>query len=130
VKIVNLIKTEPALFLGIFQAVLALLSGTVLTWTAAETGAALAANSAALALIGAVATRPFQVSALTGFVAAIVTLLVSFGVPHVDPGIVATLNATIVAVAALIVRLHVTPVASLLKPAKPSPTAPSPVQRM
>jgi hypothetical protein len=112
-SILVLIKTEPALITGTVQAVLALLAGTVITFTASETGAILAVTTAVLALIAAAATRPFQVSALTGFVSAAVTLLIAFGVPGVQPGIVSTLNAVIVAVVMLIVRLHVTPVATL-----------------
>jgi hypothetical protein len=109
----SLIKTEPALITGVVQAVLALLAGTVFTFTAAETGAVLAVTTAVLALVAAIATRPFRVAALTGFVTAVVTLLIAFGVPHVQPGIVSTLNAAIVAVFMLIVRLHVTPLATL-----------------
>jgi hypothetical protein len=112
-SILSLIKAEPVLIVSAVQAVLALLSGTVLSLSASETGAILAVTTAVLALIAAAATSPFQVSALTGFVGAVVTLLVAFGVPHVEPSIVSTLNAVIVAIAALIVRVHVTPVATL-----------------
>jgi hypothetical protein len=119
-----LVKTEPALITGVVQAVLALLAGTVLALTAAETGAVLAVTTALLALVAAIATRPFQVAALTGLVTAVVTLLIAFGVPHVSPGIVATLNAAIVAVFALILRLHVTPLATLHAQAK-APQAPT-----
>ena len=68
------------------------------------------------------------VAALTGLVAAVVTLLIAFGVPHVQPGVVATLNAAIIAVFALIVRIHVTPLATLHAQARAArqPTAASP----
>lgn len=120
-RLVNLAKTEPVLVVSAVEAVLALLGGTVLALTASETGAVLAVTTAALALVAALATTPFQVSALTGFVAAVVTLLMAFGVPHIDPGIVSTLNAAIVAVFAIVVRLHVSPVASLAKRAPAVP---------
>jgi hypothetical protein len=113
-SLLNLVKTEPALLAGAAQTVLALLTATVIPHiTAAESGASLAAFTAALSLVAAIATRPFQVSALTGFTGAAVTLLVAFGIPGVQPSIVATLNAVIVAVAMLVVRLHVTPVTTL-----------------
>jgi hypothetical protein len=123
-QFLNLIKTEPALVTGVVQAVLALLAGTVVTLTATQAGAILAVTTAILALVAAIATRPFQVAALTGLTTSLVTLLIAFGVPHVDAGTVSTLNAAITAVAALIVRLHVTPVVSLPKPPPPT-TSPS-----
>jgi hypothetical protein len=127
-SLLNLIKTEPVLIVSAVQAVLALLAGTVLNLTSAESGAILAGTTALLALIAAISTRPFQVSALTGFVSAVVTLLVAFGVPHVQPSIVSTLNAVVVAVVAVVVRLHVTPVATLNTAAKAkSVPAPAPV---
>jgi hypothetical protein len=126
-RFIQIIKTEPALITGAVQVVLALLSATVVSLTAEQTGAILAVTTAVLALIAAIATRPFQVQALTGFVTAAVTLLITFGVPHVDPGIVATVNAAIVAIAPLIVRFHVTPVATLnAAKRKPVPAPASP----
>ena len=126
-SIMNIIKTEPALITGAIQTVLAMLAGTVLTLTASQTGAVLAGTTAALALAAAVASRPFQVAALTGFVAAVVTVLIAFGVPHVQPGIVSTLNAALVAVMALVLRGHVTPVATMAKQAAPAVVRPVPV---
>jgi hypothetical protein len=129
-RFIQIVKTEPALLTGAVQVALALLSATVVSLTAGQTGAILAVTTAVLALNAAIATRPFQVQALAGFATAAVTLLITFGVPHVDPGIVATANAAIVAIAPLIVRSHVTPVATLKAEAawqqpKPAP-APAP----
>lgn len=112
---INLIKTEPALFSGLAQAVIALAIGLGVHLTSAQEGSLLAVTTAVIGLVAAIATRPFQVSALTALTGALVTLLVAYGVHGVQPSIVATLNAAIVAIAALIVRLHVTPVASLPK---------------
>jgi hypothetical protein len=111
-RILNLIKTEPALITGALQTLVALL--VTLGWhlTTDQTSALLAVTTGVLALVSAASARPFQVSALTGLVAAVVTLLVAFGA-HVQPGLVGTLNAAIVAVLALVLRAHVTPVASL-----------------
>lgn len=103
------IKTEPVLITSVVQAIVALISATVVHLSAAESGAILAVTTAVLALISAIATRPFHVSALTGLISAIVTLMVAFGVHGVQPGVVSTINAAVVGVAALIVRLHVTP---------------------
>ncbi len=117
-KILTVIKTEPALIAGITQAILALLAATVLTsLTTDQSGAILAATTAVAGLVAAVATRPFAVASLTGFTGAIVTLLVTFGVHGVQPGSVALINAVVVTLAALVVRMHVTPVAA--QPAAP-----------
>lgn len=110
---VHLVKTEPVLFTSAVQAALALVSATVVHLSAAESGAILAATTAILALIAAASTKPFHVSTLTGFVSAVVTLLVAFGIHGVQPGIVSTLNAAIVGVVAVIVRLHVSPKATV-----------------
>ena len=128
-RFIQLVKTEPALFTGAVQAVLALIAGTGLNLTAAQSGAVLAATTAVLALIAAAATRPFQVSALTGVVTVAGTLAVAFGVKNADPGLVASVNGVIVAAFAFFgIRPQVTPVASLSKPppAAPSIIPPSP----
>jgi len=116
-RLINFLKAEPVLVTGALQAVLALLSATVVTWSAGETGAILAATTAALALVNAVAARKVSTAVVTGFTTAVVTLLVAFGVPGVSPGIVSVLNGAVTAVMALILRQNVTPVASL--PRKP-----------
>jgi hypothetical protein len=129
-RFVQIVKTEPALLAGLVQAVIGLAVGLGLNLTADQTGALLALTTAVLGFVAAIATRPIRVGAVTALVTAIVTLLISFGA-HVDPGIVATVNAAIVAIAPLIVRLHVTPVATLnaqRRPAPvPAPPAPAPV---
>jgi hypothetical protein len=106
-------KTEPVLITGAVQAILALILATGANLTVAQSGAILAATTAALAAVAAAAARPVQVPALTGLVTAVVTLLAAFGVNHVQPGLVNTLNGTIVAIMALVLRQHVTPVAAL-----------------
>jgi hypothetical protein len=105
----KLLKTEPALFLGVLQSALALAVGLGLHLTAGQTGSVEAATATVLALIAAVSVRPFPVAALTGVTGPLVTLLVAFGVHGVSPGIVSTVNAAIVAVLALVLRGHVTP---------------------
>lgn len=130
-SLLNIIKTEPVLLTGLVQTLLAFAVGTGWHLTTAEGAGIIAATTAILALVAAVATRPFQVPALTGAVTAVVTLLVAFGVPHIQLGDVATLNAVIVAVMALVLRLHTTPVATLqeqaieaaAEPLKPFPVS-------
>jgi hypothetical protein len=46
-------------------------------------------------------------------IAAVVTLLAAFGVNGIQSGVVITLNGAIVAITALVLRQHVTPVATL-----------------
>jgi hypothetical protein len=118
-NLLTIIKTQPAYFTGVIQAVIALIIGTGVTLTAAQEGAILAVTSAVLALITAASIRPFEVSTLTGFVAAMVTLLVAFGVPHVQPGIVATVNAAITAIFALVLHAHLQQTAALRTAAMP-----------
>jgi hypothetical protein len=125
-SVLTMIKTEPALITGAIQAVLALVVGTGVNLSAGQTGALLAVTTAVLALVTAASARPFQVGALTGLVSAVVTLLIAFGVHGVQPGIVSSLNAAIVAVMALVLRGHVTPVATLRAQAQAKP-APAPV---
>jgi len=124
-KLINVIKTEPVLITGLVQSLLALLVGLGFSLTAGQTGALEAGTTAVLALVAAVSVRPFPVAALTGALSAVATVLIAFGVPHISTGAVSSLNAVVVAVLGLVLRGHVTPVASLPKPA-PLP-APAPV---
>lgn len=121
-SILNLVRTEPAMITSAVQAVIGVIATFGFTLTPGREGAILAATTAALGLTAAAATRPFQVSALTGLTSAVVTLLLAFGVHGIQPSLVASLNASITAVSLLIVRGHVTPVANLN--AKPAPAGP------
>lgn len=109
----TIVKTEPALITGAVQAILALLITTGASLTAAESGAILAVTTAALGAVAAATARPVQVPALTGLISAVVTLLAAFGVSHIQPGTVGTINGAVVAIMALVERQHVTPVATL-----------------
>ena len=126
-KLLNLVKTEPAMITAAVQTILAVIVTSGFNLTAGETGAILAAFTALLALVTAASARPFAVSALTGLVSAIVTLLLAFGVHNIQPNLVASINAAIVAVSALVLRGHITPVATLNALAKARQTQPSPV---
>lgn len=112
-NIIRIIKTEPALITGLVQAVLALVVATGAHLTTDQMGALLTATTAVLALVAAASTRPFQVASLTGALTAVGTALVAFGVHHISPGEIASVNAVVVALAALLLRGHVSPAASV-----------------
>ena len=130
-KILNIIKTEPAMITAIVQAILGVVVSFGFSLTAAETGSIMAVTTALLALVTALSARPVAVSAFTGLVSAIVTLLVAFGVHGIQPDMVASVNTAIVAISALVLRGHITPVATLRAAAgekvPPAPPAPATV---
>ena len=95
-KIFNVIKTEPAMVTAVVQAILGVIVSFGFSLTADETGAIMAVTTALLGLVTAVSARPFAVSALTGLVSAVVTLLVAFGVHGIQPNTVVSVNAAIV----------------------------------
>lgn len=103
---------------AVVQTVIGVVVSLGLSLTADETGAVIALTTAVLGLVTAASARPFAVSALTGLVSAIVTLLLAFGVHNIQPNLVSSVNAAIVAVAALVLRGHITPVATLAAQAK------------
>lgn len=112
-KIINLLKTEPALVAGLVQALLSLLIGAGIHLTVVQSGSILAVVSAASGLIVAIAVREVAAATLTGLLSAVGTLLLTFGVHHVTAGLITEVNALIVAAFALIVRMHLTPKAHL-----------------
>lgn len=130
-KILNIIKTEPAMITAVVQAILAVIVSFGFSLTAAETGSIMAVTTALLAAVTALSARPVAVSALTGLVSAVVTLLVAFGVHGIQPDMVASVNAAIVAISALVLRGHITPMATLRaeagKKAPPAQPVPAPV---
>jgi hypothetical protein len=119
----RLLSLEPVLSAGVVQAAIALVIALGFRLTPGESGAIEAAAAALAALIAGLAVRPFQVPLLTGAFTAIGTLLIAFGVHGVSAGTVSSANAVLVAVLAMILRAHVTPVVSLPK-AAPAEEAP------
>jgi hypothetical protein len=119
----RLLSLEPVLSAGVVQDAIALVIALGFTLTAGQSGAIEAAAAGLGALIMALSVRPFQVPVLTGALTAIGTLLVAYGVHGVSPGMVSSFNAALVAILAIVLRGHVTPVASLPKPAIAEPTA-------
>ena len=126
-KFLNTLRTEPVVIAGFVQSLLALLVGLGLSLTAGQTGALEAGTTAVLALVAAVAVRPFPVAALTGALSAVATVLVAFGVHHVSSAEISSLNAVIVSVLSLVLRGHVTPTVPLVPRPAPVPTPAPPV---
>jgi hypothetical protein len=116
----RLLSLEPVLSAGVVQSAVALVVALGFSLTAGQSGAIEAAAAALGALIMALSVRPFQVPALTGALTAIGTLLVAYGVHGVTPGLVSSFNAALVAILAIVLRGHVTPVAALPKTAPAS----------
>lgn len=110
-KILNVLRTEPALILALAQALLSLLVGAGLNLTPTQTGAILAVVSAASGLVVAIAVKEIAAPVLVGFSTAVGTLLITFNVPHVSSGLVSAVNGVIVALVALILRGNVTTIA-------------------
>lgn len=117
--ITRTIRNEPAMVVGVAQAALALAVSLGLHLTVEQTGALEAVAAGVGAVIVAASTRPVAVPVLTGGLTAILTCLVAFGVPHVTPAVVSEVNAAAVAVLAIVLRAHQTPVAPAPAPAPP-----------
>lgn len=97
-------KEEPAALMGAIQSVVYLLVALDLFDLTPERAAlAVAAISAAGALIVAVQVRPFTPTAMTGFFGAVVALAAGYGV-HVDVEVIAAVNTVLVAVSTLMIR--------------------------
>jgi hypothetical protein len=120
--ITRTIRNEPALVTGVIQAALSLAVTLGLDLTAGQTGALEAAAAGVAAIIVAASTRPVAPPILAGGLTAILTCLVAFGIPHVTAASVSEVNVLALAVLAIVLRVHQTPVA----PAPPPPARPLP----
>lgn len=114
--ITRTLRNEPAMVVGVCQAALALAVTLGLHLTVGQTGALEAAAAGVAAIIVAASTRPIAPPVLTGGLAAILTCLVAFGVHGVTPAVVSEVNAAAVAVLAIVLRAHQTPVAPVPAP--------------
>jgi hypothetical protein len=110
-RFTDVLKTEPTMVTSVAQAALAIAVTLGLSLTATQTGALEAAAAGVAAIIVAASTRPVPVPILAGALTAIFTCLVAFGVKGVTPAVVSSVNAAIVAVLAIVLRVHQTPVA-------------------
>jgi hypothetical protein len=120
--ITRTIRNEPALVTGVIQAALSLAVTLGLDLTAGQTGALEAAAAGVAAIIVAASTRPVAPPILAGGLTAILTCLVAFGIPHVTAASVSEVNVLALAVLAIVLRVHQTPVA----PAPPTVGRPVP----
>jgi hypothetical protein len=108
---------EPAIWLGVIAAALNLAVGFGLPVTTVQTGLINAAVAGVLAVVAAVAVRPFPVPLLIGAVNAALALGIGFGAP-ISSGVVGMLDALIVAVAAVVLRSQVSPLTPPVAPDK------------
>lgn len=105
----RILGREPALWLTLVQTALALAVGLGLTVTGEQVGLINAAAGAVLALIAAVAVRPFPVPLLMGAIQALLALGVGFGL-DLSAEQVGMVNAAAAALVGFILRMHVSPV--------------------
>jgi hypothetical protein len=119
-RFTDVLKTEPTMVTSVCQGALAIAVTLGLSLTAGQTGALEAAAAGVAAIIVAASTRPVPVPILAGALTAIFTCLVAFGVHGVTPAVVSSVNAAIVAILAIVLRVHQTPVAVAAAPAVPA----------
>lgn len=112
-KLLNLIRTEPALFTSTMQAVLGIVAAFGIGFTADQTAGILAVTAALLAAVTAAVTRPVHPAAFTGLVTAAAVLVAAYGI-HLPANLVGSVNFLLTTGFAMFgVRPQVTPVATL-----------------
>jgi hypothetical protein len=114
----KLISLEPVLSASTVQAVLALIIAVGVHLSPAVTGGIEAVAAALLALVTAASVDKVTPALWTGLVTAVGTLVIAFGVPHVNAGEVSAFNAVLAVVLASLLREKVTPLARTVKPAR------------
>jgi hypothetical protein len=105
----KLISLEPVLSASTVQALLALIIAVGVHLSPAVTGGIEAVAAALLALITAASVDKVTPALWTGLVTALGTLLIAFGVPHVNAGEVSAVNAVLAIVLASLLREKVSP---------------------
>jgi hypothetical protein len=106
-----LLGREPALYLTGALAILQLIA-IMLHLTGDQQNALSVIATAVYTVLLAVFTRPMDTAAITGGIATVLTAIGVFGI-HLAPNLTSALNATVAAVLALILRVHVTPAPAL-----------------
>ena len=99
---------EPALWLTLIQTLVALAVGLGFHLTGEQVGLINGFAAAILALIAAIAVRPFPVPLLMGAIQAALSLGVGFGLA-LDASQVGLINASAAALVGFILRMHVEP---------------------
>ena len=119
----RLLSLEPVFSAGTVQAVLALVVALGFHLSAGVTGGIEAVAAAILALLAASAVDKFTPVLFTGLLTSVGTLVIAFGVPHVNSGEVSAANAVVTIILASLLREKVSPVAAASRP-RPVPPAP------
>lgn len=99
----------PALFGALAQAVLALVVAAGLHLTTNQTGVILACVTAGVGLVVGLLTSEFSVALLTGFVNAVITAGLAFGIHGITSSTVSMVDALIVAIGAFFIHSQVSP---------------------
>lgn len=107
-NVLNRLKTEPALVLGLVQAILALVVALGLPLSKDQTGAVIALVGALVGIANALAVHPFQWGLAQGAVQAAMACLVAFGL-HLTPQTQGSVLAVTSAIIAVLTRQLVTP---------------------
>lgn len=104
----NLFKREPALWLSLIQTVVSLGVGLGLTLTGEQVGLINGLAAAVIALVAALAVRPFPVPLLMGAIQASLAFGVGFGL-DLSSEQVGLVNGAAAALVGFILRMHVEP---------------------
>jgi hypothetical protein len=121
-----LLKFEPVFSAGTVQAVLALIVALGFNLSAGVTGAIEAVAAAILALLVAFSVDKVTPVLFTGLLTAVGTLLIAFGVPHINSGEVSAANALVAIILASLLRDKVTPAAAIQVPPRHTPPSTPP----
>lgn len=99
---------EPALILAVVSAAVSLIVAFNVGLTPEQGGLWVAVITAVFGLVAAILVRPVAPAAFTAVVTAVGALLMGYHL-HVDPAVLAQINAVILSVLTLITRHQVTP---------------------
>jgi hypothetical protein len=110
IKDMTILGREPAVIVAVISAGLQILVGFGLTWLSVEqAGLIVAAISAVLGVVVALATRPVAPAVFTTLVTTVAALLTAYGM-HFSQEMVSSINVFVLAVLTLVTRHQVTPV--------------------
>ncbi len=107
-KIINIIKTEPAMILQVLNLGIAMLVSFGLNLSADKTGAIVVIATGLLALVTALTTRPWHVPVLAGIATSVLTACAAFGLDWSQARI-GSLVAFLTVIMGLALRQHLSP---------------------
>jgi len=106
----KLFGREPSLWISVIGSALSLVAGFGLDWLTADQAAlVIVVLNAILGVVNALHVRPVSPAAFVYLVGAVATLVAAYGV-NVSQSMVGAVNATVLAVLALLLRGNVSPV--------------------